>query len=79
MRRLYIVEHWIPFPMSEYGGVWILIADSDEQAVDMLCDFHPSLNYRNEWQPTIEKQVKEAKKIVVADDEPIGLRHEFIT
>ena len=79
MRNLYIVEHWIPYPMSEYGGVWILIADSDEQAVDMLCDFHPSENYRKEWQPVIETQVGEAKKIVVAEDEPIGLRHEFIT
>ena len=27
---LYIVDHFIPFPASEYGGVWNVIAESDE-------------------------------------------------
>ena len=79
MRNLQIVEDWLPFPISEYGGVWILIADSDKEAVDLLCDFHPSENYRKEWQPAIEKQVEEAKKIAVDKDEPVGSRHEFVT
>jgi hypothetical protein len=26
----YLVEHFIPFPQSEYGGIWNVIAEDDE-------------------------------------------------
>jgi len=36
MKFLYIVDYWVPFPLSEYGGLVILIASSDTEAFNIL-------------------------------------------
>ena len=36
--NLYIVDHFIPFPQSEYGGVWNVIASDDEECFDLITD-----------------------------------------
>ena len=28
---MYIVDHYVPFPESEHGGLWIVIADNDHE------------------------------------------------
>ena len=33
---LYIVDHFIPFPQSEYGGVWNVLASDDEECFDLI-------------------------------------------
>ena len=35
MKYLYVIEHFVPFPQSEYGGVWNVVADNDEQCFDI--------------------------------------------
>ena len=32
----YIVDHYVPFPSSEYGGIWNVIADNDEECFDLI-------------------------------------------
>ena len=36
MKYLYIVDYWVPFPSSEYGGLINLIAESDTEAFTIL-------------------------------------------
>jgi len=36
MKYLYIVDYWVPFPSSEYGGLVNLIAESDTEAFEIL-------------------------------------------
>ena len=36
MKSLYIVDYWVPFPSSEYGGVVSLIAENDTEAFEIL-------------------------------------------
>ena len=36
MKSLYIVDYWVPFPSSEYGGVINLIAENDTEAFTIL-------------------------------------------
>jgi lipocalin len=36
MKSLYIVDYWVPFPSSEYGGVVSLIAENDTEAFAIL-------------------------------------------
>ena len=33
---LYIVDHFIPFPSSEYGGIWNVIAENDDECFDLI-------------------------------------------
>ena len=41
---LFIVDHFIPFPQSEYGGIWNVIADDDEECFDLIVDAEEGLN-----------------------------------
>ena len=36
MKYLYILDYWVPFPSSEYGGLINLIAESDTEAFEIL-------------------------------------------
>ena len=33
---LYVLDYWVPFPASEYGGLIVLIAENDQDAFDIL-------------------------------------------
>ena len=41
---LYIVDHFIPFHQSEYGGVWNVIAKDDEECFDVIVSEDEDLN-----------------------------------
>lgn len=34
--KIYIIDYWVPFPCSEYGGKVIVIAKSEEDAFEVL-------------------------------------------
>ena len=46
MSYMYVVEHYVPFPQSEYGGQWVVIARDDEECFDLIAG--DDLNYLNE-------------------------------
>ena len=33
---LYVVDHYVPFPSSEYGGIWNVIAQDDDECFDLI-------------------------------------------
>ena len=35
-KYLYIIDYWVPFPQSEYGGVVNVIAKDDSEAFELL-------------------------------------------
>ena len=43
-KYLYIVDHFVPFPQSEYGGVWNVIAKNDEECFDVIVSEDDDLN-----------------------------------
>ena len=44
MKYLYLIDHFVPFPQSEYGGQWNVIADDDEQCFDVVVSEDEELN-----------------------------------
>jgi hypothetical protein len=36
LMNLYIGDYWAPFPSSEYGGIWVVMAENEEQVIDIL-------------------------------------------
>ena len=36
MKFLYIVDHFVPFPQSEYGGIWNVVAGTEEECFDLI-------------------------------------------
>ena len=67
--NLYIVDHFIPFPQSEYGGVWNVIASDDEECFDLItaADDNQFPEYYGQLRGNISKS---AKYTVVGNVEP---------
>jgi len=65
---LYIIDFWVPFPSSEYGGLLNVIAASDEDCAEIL-----KLKYESEdswckgYLAQLEKAVRDAKKFELSD------------
>jgi len=76
MKSLYIVDYWVPFPSSEYGGVVSLIAENDAEAFQLLANedgFDDS--YQNLMMPNVDK----AQKFSLVDDYESGIIDAFTT
>jgi hypothetical protein len=39
MKYLYLVDYWVPFPSSEYGGVVSVVAENDNECHDVLLEW----------------------------------------
>lgn len=55
--KIYTGDFWVPFPHSEYGGIWSAIAENDAQCIKLLITYHPS-----KFDNRIEAAVRKAKK-----------------
>ena len=58
--NLYIVDHFIPFPQSEYGGVWNVLACDDEECFDLITaeDANSFPEYYGQLRSNIAKSAK---------------------
>lgn len=36
MSFMYVMDYWVPFPTSEYGGMLVVIAKSNEDCLEQL-------------------------------------------
>ena len=60
MKTMFIVDYWLPFPASEYGGVDIVIADDKSEAIELLAKAEKEC-----YRERIAKSVLEARKFKV--------------
>jgi len=76
MKSLYIVDYWVPFPSSEYGGVVSLIAENDTEAFELLsAEEGFDENYQNLIMPNVVK----AQKFALVDEYESGIIDAFTT
>ena len=76
MKSLYIVDYWVPFPSSEYGGVVSLIADSDAEAFIILSE---EQQYDDRYVNLIMPNVVNAQKFKLQDEYESGIIDSFTT
>lgn len=76
MKSLYIVDYWVPFPSSEYGGLINLIASSDAEAFQILSE---EKSYDDRYTDRIMERVVNAQKFVLQDDVESGIVDSFTT
>ena len=43
-KYLYIVDYWVPFPQSEYGGVINVVAKDDQECFDLCRELDDGYN-----------------------------------
>ena len=75
MKYIYIVDHFVPFPQSEYGGIWNVIAENDDQCFDLITeqddDEYP------EFYGKLRENIVKSPKYKVIDDN--SLQSEVIS
>ena len=76
MKSLYIVDYWVPFPSSEYGGVINLIAKDDTEAFELLANEE---GFDERYQSLIMPNVVKAQKFELVDDYESGIIDSFTT
>ena len=76
MKSLYIVDYWVPFPCSEYGGLINLIAESDTEAFAILSQEE---EFDERYVNLIMPNVVSAQKFVLKDDYEAGIIDSFTT
>jgi hypothetical protein len=76
MKYLYIVDYWVPFPSSEYGGVINVIAENDNECHDILRD---SDDYDDRYESKIMERVVAASRFALVDEEESRIVESFTT
>jgi hypothetical protein len=76
MKYLYIVDFWIPFPSSEYGGLINLIAESDTEAFKILST---EKSFDDRYTDRIMERVVNAQKFGLVDEYESGILEAFTT
>ena len=76
MKSLYIVDYWVPFPSSEYGGVVSLIAENDTEAFELLA---AEEGFDEKYQNLIMPNVVKAQKFKLVEDYDSGIIDAFTT
>ena len=76
MKYLYIVNYWVPFPSSAYGGTISLIAESDTEAFEILSN---SDDFDDSYTDRIMERVVNAHKFALVGEENSRIVDIFIT
>ena len=77
MKYLYIVDYWVPFPSSEYGGIISVIGENDNEVHDLLLDWRDS--YNSQFDNRIMERVINSHKFALVDEEESRIVDTFTT
>ena len=77
MKRLYIVEHFVPFPSSEYGGLWNVVAETDEECYDLIADDDGDMH--TQYYGKLRENIMKASKYSLVDEVESKVVDSFLT
>jgi hypothetical protein len=76
-KYLYLVDHFIVWPQSEYGGIWNVIAKDDNECFDLIVD--EDGNQYSEHYNKLRENVIKAQKFALKDDYQSSVIEAFLT
>ena len=76
MKNLYIVDYWVPFPQSEYGGIINVIAESESEVFELLAGEE---QFNKAYISRIMPNIKKAQTLPLEKDYESGIIEAFIT
>ena len=79
--NIYLVDYWLPFPSSEYGGLECVVARDADHCVEILVARVGK--YDQECYPDYERQIQnrvaEAKVFTLQGEHKAGVVESFTT
>lgn len=77
MKYLFIVDHFVSFPRSEYGGVWNVIAENNEECYDLIIADDDMNNFPDYGK--LRQNINKADKYSLLDELPSKVVTSFLT
>ena len=76
MKYLFVVNHYVPFPQSEYGGLWVVRAEDKEECFDLITTY---MEDYPEFYGRLRENIDNAPKYALVDDKPSAVLESFLT
>jgi hypothetical protein len=78
MKFLYIVPHAISFPSSEYGGLWNVIAENNDECFDLISKHYEYKGY-DEYFGKLRENITKAQRFSLMDEQQSRIVEVFVT
>jgi hypothetical protein len=78
MKYLYIVDHYVPFPSSEYGGIWNVIAEDDDECFDLI-SAEDDGNFYEQHYSNLRENILNSRTFALAEDVESSVVEQFTT
>jgi len=75
---LYIVQHYCPFPTSEYGGLWNEIAEDGDECFDLI-SAEDDGNFYEKYYSDLKENILNAVTFALAEDVDSEVVESFTT
>ena len=77
-KYLYIIDHYVPFPQSEYGGVWNVVAESESECFDLIVERDSHEDYRS-YYTHLKENILNSRCFKLSDEQESCVIEEFTT
>ena len=77
MKYLFVVDHFISFPQSEYGGMWNVVAATGEECFDLITDADDNFNISD--YSKLRDNITKADKYALVDELESKVVSSFLT
>ena len=77
MKKMYLIDYWVPFPSSEYGGLVAVVAETDEECYDLLSADKDEIDF--EYNSLLRKSIKNAQVFNLVEPGPSRIVEQFVT
>ena len=74
----YIVDHYVPFPSSEYGGIWNVIAEDDDECFDLITGTDDG-DFNSKYYGNLRENILKSRTYALAEDLESNIIEEFTT
>ena len=76
-KYFYVVDHFVGWPHSEYGGIWNVIAESDDECFDIIAEEDGGLN--DDYFNRLRENIMKAPTYALAENVESGIVEQFTT
>ncbi len=74
----YIVDHYVPFPSSEYGGIWNVIAEDDDECFDLITGADDG-DFNSKYYGNLRENILKSRTYALSEDLESQVVEEFTT
>jgi hypothetical protein len=77
MKYFYVVDHFVPFPSSEYGGLWNVIAKNNNECFDLITQADQDWNKKHYG--VLVSKIENSRRFVLNQNEESCVVESFTT